>query len=72
MTRNEMLKASEACISDLAGLVEEMQNWEYTPRYDEDYKVEREPRFNQAFFDELKVLTAAVARHCAQKDSPFE
>lgn len=72
MNRDEMRERASDCIGDLDGIVEEMRHWIDGSRYDEDYKVERETKFNQAFFAELKVLTAAVAKRCAQEDSPFE
>lgn len=72
MTRDEMREAAYECIGDLNGLVEEMRHWIDGSRYDEDYKVEREPKFNPEFFAELKALTSAVSKRCAQEDSPFE
>ncbi len=72
MTRDEMREAAYDCIENLSGLVEEMRQWIDGSRYDEDYKVERETKFNPEFFAELSALTRAVSRRCNQEDSPFQ
>lgn len=72
MTRDEMRDASSDCADDLSGIIEEIRWWRDGSKYDEDYKVEREPKFNPEFFAELKALTSAVAKRCAQEDSPFQ
>lgn len=71
MTRNELLAISEPCIEDLRWVVDWLTSLEWLPSVDEDYKVERQPKYTKEFFDGLKALTSAVSQHCSQESSPF-
>lgn len=56
----------------VAAVGRDLQDAATAPRYDEEYKVEREPRITHEFLDELKVRVQALYDFAYSNNSPLQ
>jgi hypothetical protein len=71
MNRNQFTDLAWDCRNVLREVADDVQALIDSPRTDEDYKIERDPRFSEGFFVELRRLADAVRAHAYKEGSPL-
>jgi hypothetical protein len=71
MTRDELRVYAQAIIGELYDIDGDLRRVDTDSRLDEDYKIERQPKFKREFFEELERRAKALHEHMYGPDSPY-
>ncbi len=71
MTRHELRLHALAVLGELGEIDGDLRSVDMDPRLDEDYKIERQPKFKPEFFEELQRRAKALREHMYGPESPY-